>query len=348
MEEKKKITIRDIAALAGVDKAVVSKIINNARVIPASKEKIARVKELIERYSYTPSSSARSLVTSRTRQLLFLLSDSTTQGIGNEGFAQSLTGVMKTCRAKGYLCQIEMSDFSAVGSFMLPENLRRRSVDGCILTGGFATEALASIAETDCPMVIIGGEPLSKILPVISRRSAADYPRLLDYCRLKGHRRCWLLGGPRENWRTYFEYEAKFPEMKLRIIDRAEFDRQDEFYFGECCAREFRALDRIDRPSLIFGTHQFCAAFAAVTERAGLHIPEDFSMISEEDAALIRYRTEPLTVFGPDFVQSGVIAAEVLCEIIEKKLPPAEAAALAASRPIPSRFIERNSVRTLT
>ena len=38
-DKSKRITLKDIADLAGVDKAVVSKIINNAKVIPASKSR---------------------------------------------------------------------------------------------------------------------------------------------------------------------------------------------------------------------------------------------------------------------------------------------------------------------
>ena len=49
-EKKQKMTIADIARLAEVDKAVVSKIINNARVIPASREKIERVRKIIALY----------------------------------------------------------------------------------------------------------------------------------------------------------------------------------------------------------------------------------------------------------------------------------------------------------
>lgn len=344
-EKNKPLTISDIAGLAGVDKAVVSKIINNARVIPASKEKIARVKAVIEEYGYTPSSSARSLVTSRTRQLLFLLSDTTTQGIGNEVFAQSLNGVMDLCRRKGYLCQIETTDFSKIGNFILPENLRRRSVDGCILTGGFSPEALRGLASTGCPLVIIGGEYLAGELPVISRNSSVDYPEILDYCRSRGHRHLWVLTGAPGAQEKYNDYVSKYPEMKIDFINVRSFDRADEFFYGEKSAERFCMLEPEKRPDLILGTHQFCAAFAVCAARAGLKIPDDFSMISGEESALIRYLPVPLTVYGPDFFESGVKAAELLCSVIEEKISQEQAVALASKIPVSARLIERGSVK---
>ena len=46
----KRLTMQNIADMAGVDKAVVSKVVNNARMIPASSEKLERVREIIRKY----------------------------------------------------------------------------------------------------------------------------------------------------------------------------------------------------------------------------------------------------------------------------------------------------------
>ena len=230
---------------------------------------------------------------------------------------------------------------------MLPENLRCRSVDGCILTGGFAPEALRGIAAAGTPVVLIGGDPLAEELPVISRSSARDYPELLDYCRNKGHRRLWCLRGAGRNTGKYGDYMKDHPEMEIRLIDGSHLDRQDEFYFGEKWAELFCSLSENERPTLIFGTYQFCAAFASVTAKAGLRIPEDFSMISGEDTALIRYQASPLTAFAPDFFESGVRAVELLCGIIEKKITHAEAVKMAVEHPMETHFTERGSVKDI-
>ena len=91
-EQTRRLTMQDIAVMAGVDKAVVSKVINNAKMIPASREKVERVREIIRKYHYTPLSSAQSLATKCTRQIAFLLSDNSEALFGNPAFSLMLTG----------------------------------------------------------------------------------------------------------------------------------------------------------------------------------------------------------------------------------------------------------------
>ena len=67
----KRLTMQNIADMAGVDKAVVSKVVNNARMIPASSEKVERVREIIRKYHYTPLSAAQSLAQGAPARLLF-------------------------------------------------------------------------------------------------------------------------------------------------------------------------------------------------------------------------------------------------------------------------------------
>ena len=87
IKRTKRLTMLDIADMAGVDKAVVSKVVNNAKTIPASREKVERVREIIRKYHYTPLSSAQSLATRCTRQIAFLLSDASEALLANPVFS---------------------------------------------------------------------------------------------------------------------------------------------------------------------------------------------------------------------------------------------------------------------
>ena len=137
------------------------------------------------------------------------------------------------------------------------------------------------------------------------------------------------------------------PEMEITLVDGSSFDCKDEFYYGKKTAEKFCALATQKRPTLVYGTHQFCAAFATAMAQAGINIPEDVSIISGEDCALIRYQPVPVTVFATNFFESGRRALELLCGIIEKKHTPAEAAAMAAAQPMKTCLIERNSVKNI-
>lgn len=95
-QEKKKVTISDIATAAGVSKATVSRYINGKSELmtPKTKERIRTVIELLD---YHPNSAARSLKTKKNRQIGVLLSNIETP------FAASLiVGIGNCLHQKGY------------------------------------------------------------------------------------------------------------------------------------------------------------------------------------------------------------------------------------------------------
>ncbi len=190
----KRLTMQNIADMAGVDKAVVSKVVNNARMIPASSEKVERVREIIRKYHYTPLSAAQSLATRRTRQIAFLLSEASEALFANPAFSLMLTGAVRACQEFHYQCQADICDFMNIHDFIVPENLRNRSIDGCILAGAMYDDALAKIAEIRMPVVVLGGKHIRQQVPIISRDSLKENGIFLDYAVEHGHTRIWIAG----------------------------------------------------------------------------------------------------------------------------------------------------------
>ena len=176
----KRLTMQNIADMAGVDKAVVYKVVNNARMIPASSEKVERVREIIRKYHYTPLSAAQSLATRRTRQIAFLLSEASEALFANPAFSLMLTGAVRACQEFHYQCQADICDFMNIHDFIVPENLRNRSIDGCILAGAMYDDALAKIAEIRMPVVVLGGKHIRQQVPIISRDSLKEFGIFLE------------------------------------------------------------------------------------------------------------------------------------------------------------------------
>lgn len=345
VKRTQRLTMLDIADMAGVDKAVVSKVVNNAKTIPASREKVERVREIIRKYNYTPLSSAQSLATRCTRQIAFLLSDASEALLANPAFSLMLTGVVRGCQEHHYQCQVDICDFMNIHDFIVPENLRNRSIDGCILAGAMHDEALAKIAEIRMPIVVLGGRHIRQQVPIISRDSLKENVFFLDYALKKGHTRIWIASNSENAKHDFGILKKERPQMQIRLLNGPH---KDEIVFAHHWTKRFLALPQSERPTLIFGADQFCCVMARELARNGVHCPEEISFMCFSDTEMAACYNPALTVYSERHSEVGYRGANLLIEILEKNLSPEEAIRLANSDIPVSNLIERESVRDLT
>ena len=331
--------------MAQVDKAVVSQIVNNADVIHASREKAERVREIIRKYRYTPLSSAQSLATRCTRQIAFLLSDRSEALLANPAFSLMLNGAVRACQEHRYQCQVDICDFMNIHDIIVPENLRNRSIDGCILAGALRDEALEKIAEIRMPIVVLGGRRIRQQVPIISRDSLKENGIFLDYALSRGHTRIWVAGNSANMRHDFGILQQDRPQFHIRLLDGPH---QDEIVYAYHWAKSFLALPREERPTLIFGADQFCCVMARELARNGVHCPDQISFMCFSDTEMAACYNPALTVYSENHFEVGYRGAKVLFEILEKKLSPEESIRLADSEITTSNLIERESVKDLT
>lgn len=130
MEEnrkKRKVTIKDIAAEAGVSTAAVSLILNN-RPCRITEEKKNLVREVAKKRHYVVNQAAKSLATSRSHMLALILPD-----IENMFFSSLAKQIEILCRRNGYSLIVASSDDSSRNDRELLRTLESRGVDGIFL-----------------------------------------------------------------------------------------------------------------------------------------------------------------------------------------------------------------------
>ena len=341
----KRLTLQNIADMVGVSKTIVSKVVNHVPKVQVSAEKRAKIEEIVRRYNYSPLSSAQSLATRKTRQIAFLLSSHTTLGLSNSYYGTILAGVHDGCRERDYQCLVNVHDFTGNNEFMLPENLKKLSIDGCILTGYFNRLALEKLSILEIPMVLLCWELGSLPIPIISRDTRRDYSNHLDYFASRGHRHIWIGKDLESDQRLFAELSALRPEFRLELLPRE--NSRDEFIYGQEQAKRFLERPKTERPTLIFGSDHFCVAFLGVLASAGLHCPDDISIVTDSDTALAQWSIPPLTTVSQDRYQLGKDGVTLLVDILNGKLSLETARQYASQHPIPSVLIERKSVRNL-
>ena len=334
----KSITLQDIADEAGVSKTIVSKVINGRAAGRVSEKKLARIRDLIAKYDYVPLSSAQSLATRKTRQIAFLLSDGTSMLYENPVFAQMLRGVVEGCRKYSYSCQTDFHNFHDLENFVLPENLRRRGVDGCILTGSLSPDILQELTRIRIPAVVLGGESIRDMVPVITRRSEPEYEELLAYCYRYGHRHLLISGCGENALKQYPVLAEKFPGLRLTLC------QEDVAEECKSLAEKILAFPPEERPTLFIGNEILCCGVLACLRKQGIRCPEEISCISISGCTHAALHYPPLTVYSASFREYGIRGAELLIEMIRQDLSFQEAVEKAKMIRICSHFTERESV----
>jgi len=144
-------TIRDVARIAGVSTATVSRVINTPeKVGPGNRKRVYRAMEIC-RYKY--NALARGFATKRSNILGLIVPT-----ITNPIFAESTRGAQDFANEKGYQVILGNSDYQYEKEAKLIEVLRERRVEGLIITTtNLKGEALKTLLDDEFPFLISRG-----------------------------------------------------------------------------------------------------------------------------------------------------------------------------------------------
>ncbi|NLF94689.1 MAG: LacI family transcriptional regulator [Oligosphaeraceae bacterium] len=334
MSKSGRITIRELARLAGVDKSIVSKVVNGVSAGQVSAVKQARIESLIQEHHYVPQNAARSLARRCNHQLAFLLTGPTQNSFANSAFSQILSGFAQQCRNLGYQCQVLSIESAELSAFLQPENLYRLGIDGCVLAGTNSELCPENLTAIRMPFLLLGWEYLRDVLPVISRDSSREYREMLDYGYSLGHRHIMYDSISPISQARFQKLAVHYPGVS---VESCPADSQlDEFALAARQASAYAARPAGERPTLLWGSDHFCCSFATHLRQFGFSCPGDISIVSYSESWSAACYNPPLTTYSLDFRQWGSTAVEVILQIINGGLD------LAASIELANHHIPRS------
>lgn len=125
MEQRKRITLNDIAQLSGVSKTTVSMILNGqADQFRIKAETCDKVREIAKQYGYRANANAKALKQLRSNVIGLVIPDLT-----NYGFASTAKTLERLCRENGLQLVIACSDDNPVQEKMAIDRLLDRQID---------------------------------------------------------------------------------------------------------------------------------------------------------------------------------------------------------------------------
>lgn len=305
--------VRQIAALAGVSTATVSRVYRGVGAVsPQMRE---RVMAAIEQYNYQPSHFGEALARQRHGALGILF-----PGLSGPYFAELIRGFEDVAVPE----RLSLHVFGAHDREHAVDELRAmsRRVDGLIVHGGTVTaETIDSIAART-PLVVLGAEP--GVGPVAVRTDDSQLGELVRHLLVDhGRRRLAFVGNPEgspdvtSRWEAFLRVHAEEgvepPADPIRVglaqSDgvRATEPVRDGGYDGAVCANDETAL------GLLVGALG-----------RGISVPDDLAITGVDDVPLSSLVTPGLTTVARPIAELGSTAARLLLERIGGRPAPAD------------------------
>jgi DNA-binding LacI/PurR family transcriptional regulator len=342
--ERKRATIADVAAHAGVSKATVSGVLNGTAAVRADTR--ARVLAAAERLAYqlpprpqapTPDASASGDPAPHPAAGRGVARPDATPSLGvvvregcNPFYAEVIDGVRAVADARGYAVLVASSEGDYGAERRAVELLHAKEVGGLmaypILDDDSDLSHFFELRRRNYPVVLLEGvRGLPACLVDIDNRAASA--AAVEHLVALGHTRIAHFAGPRYSLhgreradgvrQACSNAQVRFTEAQLVPAGASLEDgrRAALAYFRGCAPGE--------RPTGVTCYNDLVAVgvYRALTE-LGLRVPDDVSLVGFDDIALARYLPVQLTTVSLPKAEIGRLAAELLIAQVGAAPPP--------------------------
>ncbi len=182
-------TIKDVAAVAGVSVASVSRAMNNPSTV--SPENLKRINAAIRKLGYAPNKIARSLKVQTSKSVAVMVPD-----ISNPFHLKVIKGAESVLAAAGYTLFIMDTEESAEKEARSLRDLLDRQIDGLVYVPVLTNDRLPPILSANQLPLVFVDRFLGTEHDSIRGNNAAGISMLYRYLIAKGHRTIALIGGP--------------------------------------------------------------------------------------------------------------------------------------------------------
>jgi LacI family transcriptional regulator len=316
VQPNSRVTIRDVAARAGVSVATVSKVINQRYGVSAAT--LARVQAVITELGYEASLVAQSLRNNRTNVIGILVADI-------EPFStEVLRGASDAIRGTGF----ELVVYSAGGRASDQVGWERRylsRLSGTLVDGALLVTPTVVDVNYGAPVVAVDPHTGPSEFPTVDSDNLKGAQLAVEHLLALGHRRIGMLTG-RPDLQS-----ARLREQGYRAALAAAGVPVDEDLLrigaydpaiSLASAREL--LDTPDRPTAIFAANDVTAiATIDAAVELGLRVPADLSVVGFDNVPESVLSSPPLTTVRQPIREMGQRAMDLLVRLIRGE--PADA-----------------------
>jgi LacI family transcriptional regulator len=312
--EKKKLTIRDIATIAGVSHMTVSRVLNGGSGVRT--ETREHVLSVIRSHNFIPNPKARAFSSNKSRLIGLLVSD-----ISNPFYAELARGMEEKAHEYDYNIMF-CSEVSVGKKKEALDFLLKAGVDGLVFASAKLNDShISRFIKEGFPTVLVNrklkGEDANHV--VCDNRKGAGL--LMSHLFLLGYQKIAIITGS-SDLSTGVErldgYYRSHHERGLVVnedyIVQGPFDK-DTGYNGT-----HRLIGLSVRPQAIFAGNDYIAmGVLDALDEVGLRVPEDVAVVGFDNTHFAAHSRIKLTTVSQRKYEMGSIGVTILIDSIEKQ-----------------------------
>lgn len=311
------LTIKDIARMAGVSVATVSRVINNSK--PVNDEIREKVEEIIRETNFRPNELARGLINKSTNLIGVIFPQI------NYTSAELINGIEEVANMNGYNIILSNTRLNPDMELKALQLFKDKQVDGIILSAIHTTERHVKwMKEHKIPVVIVGQKITEHIIPWVDVDNYTPVTEIVRYLIRCGHEKVGMIHGPlHDKSAGYTRYQGFVDEMKRHQLPiNPDFLAECNFSSRDGYAAMETLLRKNDLPTAIVCASDTIAIGAKnCAEDRGYQIPEDFSIVGFDNIELASLVRPQLTTVQVNFHAMGTKAMEALLRMVKQKDP---------------------------
>lgn len=333
---RSRVTIRDVAAHAGVSHQTVSRVINNnKRVLPTTR---AHVEQSIAELDYRPNAIAQSMARGRTGTLACI-----SPNLTDYTFASIIDGAATIMRQHDCFLLSASAPDEEIFAALIDQLIVSRRVDGIIVINPFSDARHVHI-PAGFPTVFAAARPRELPVDSVATDDEMVGETAVNHLLEHGHRAIALLTGPLVedcSQDRIIGYKKALQKANIMPEERLIIEGDWSPASGYDALQTFMNLE--EKPTAIIAQNdQMAIGLLRAARDFGIIVPHQLSIIGVDDVPLASYFSPALTTIQQDFAMIGREAARLLMRAINK--PRNEYQHLR----VPANLIIRNSTSSIS
>ncbi|RTE86292.1 MULTISPECIES: LacI family DNA-binding transcriptional regulator [Gammaproteobacteria] len=313
-------TIYEVAKLAGVSLATISRVIN--QTAPVRESTKIKVEAAMKELGYRPNSVAQSLATNRSNSVGILVSE-----LGGPFYSELISRIEAEFRNAGKHVIIAAGHSHEEVERERIEFLMSRNCDALILhVESVSDEYLQELAEQNKAFVIINRSVAALSDRCITLDNQLGGYLATEFLLRKGHKRIAYISGPMWKNDASERYKGHLQALKeyhieedISLFYEGDFQETGGVHgFAHLSAKHSKHSE-LGFTALVCGNDEMAAGAMAVAHDRGLDIPHDLSIVGFDNVNFSHYTYPKLTTIDYPIAEIGQMAARWVLKHVYKQ-----------------------------